>query len=228
MSTRVSSLESTLNNQGQSLTKDIQAVTDSIRKLSSQVDPLLSNMPQSVRFNVCDSNSVGVSVQAVGAQRGVTNDGRLGSPNSPKEDRKHNLIFFGISESPEGTSFRERLKTDYTSIFSAVEPLVASSSSGSLHSAIRTCTHLGRYDSSQRPRPLVVKFNDFSLIPTILRSSNRLPHPLQLGRIYQRRIITATLFSSRSGFVSSRRQEWLGSRSDSVVSRYMSMVDYMG
>ena len=182
LSTRVSSLESTLNNQGQSLTKDIQAVTDSIRELSSQVDPLLSNMPQSVRFNVCDSNSVGVSVQAVGAQRGVTNDGRLGSPNSPKEDRRHNLIFFGISESPEGTSFRERLKMDYTSIFSAVEPLVASSSSGSLHSAIRTCTRLGRYDSSRRPRPLVVKFNDFSLIPTILRNSNRLPSPVTVRK----------------------------------------------
>lgn len=186
-SPRVSSLESTLNNQGQPLTKDIQAITDSIRKLSSQIDPLLSSMPQSVRFHVCDSNSVGVSVQAVGAQRGVTNDGRLGSPNSPKEDRRHNLIFFGISESPECTSFGEKLKTDYTSIFSAVEPLVASSSSGSLHSAIRTCTHLGRYDSSRRPRPLVVKFNDFSLIPTILCSSNRLTSPITVRKDLSKR-----------------------------------------
>ena len=144
-------------------------------------------MPQSVRFHVCDSNSVGVSVQAVGAQRGVTNDSRLGSPNSPKEDRRHNLIFFGISESPECTSFREKLKTDYTSIFSAVEPLVASSSSGSLHSAIRTCTHLGRYDSSRRPRPLVVKFNDFSLIPTILCSSNRLTSPITVRKDLSKR-----------------------------------------
>ena len=135
-----------------------------LREMSSQVDPLLSNMPQSVQSNVCDNNSVCVSLQAVGAQRGVTNDGRLGSPNSPKEDRRHNLIFCGISESPEGTSFRERLKTDYAFIFSAVEPLVTNSSSGSLHSAIRTCTRLDR----------------------------------------------------------------LGIRSDFVVSRYMSMVDYMG
>ena len=95
---------------------------------------------------------------------------------------RHNLIFFGISESPEGTSFRERLRTDYTSIFSAVEPLVASSSSSSLHSAIRTCSRLGRYDSSRRPTPLVVKFNDFSLIPTILRSSNRLPSPITVRK----------------------------------------------
>ena len=45
LSNSISSLESMLNNQGQSLTKDIQAVMDSLHKISCQIDPLLSNKP---------------------------------------------------------------------------------------------------------------------------------------------------------------------------------------
>ena len=64
-----------------------------------------------------------------------------------KADRKNNLIFLASLSILRVHHFRERLQTDYNSVFSAVEPFIASSSNGSLYSAVCTYTCLGWYDS---------------------------------------------------------------------------------
>ena len=124
LSTRVSSLESTLNNQGQSLTKDIQAVTDSLRKVSRQVDPLLSNMP---------------SKDAVGKSHTRTNPlGRSPVRNgSVSESRKGNVVLSGIPECPHGTPRLDRFVRDQDSAVSILSSVCSSITSQSIKDLFR-------------------------------------------------------------------------------------------
>ena len=116
------------------------------------------------------SGSVGVPS---GSNASGMPSGTYQGSQQSSSDRKLNLIFFGISESPTGTHFNERLKQDYNPFFTAIDPLVEISH---LHAAISACTRLGRFNaSSPHPRPLLIEFNNVSIIPTILRNHHRLP-----------------------------------------------------
>ena len=156
LSTRVSSLESTLNNQGQSLTKDIQAVTDSLRKVSRQVDPLLSNMP---------------SKDAVGKSHTRTNPlGRSPVRNgSVSESRKGNVVLSGIPECPHGTPRLDRFVRDQDSAVSILSSVCSSITSQSIKDLFR----LGKY-SADRHRPLLVKFNKCWDASLVLSNKQRL------------------------------------------------------
>ena len=90
-------------------------------------------------------------------------------------ERKFNLIFCGIPESPPGTSYRERLDRDYEAVISTANSL---SNDLSL-SAIRDCIRLGKYrppnqDANQRPRPILVKFNNVKVVNSILGNQQHL------------------------------------------------------
>ena len=144
--TRVSSLD---NNQGQSLKKDIQAVTDSLHKVSRQVDPLLSNMP---------------SNDAVGKSHTRTNPlGRSPVRNgSVSESRKGNVVLSGIPECSHGTPRLDRFVRDQDSAV----PILSSVFSSITSQSIKFFFRLGKY-SADRHRPFLVKFNkcwDASLI----------------------------------------------------------------
>jgi len=71
-------------------------------------------------------------------------------------DRKSNLVIYGISECPNGTSRPDRVKHDMdksVSILSKVNNDINSNS-------VRDCLRLGRYKKDQnRPRPLLLKLN---------------------------------------------------------------------
>ena len=73
-------------------------------------------------------------------------------------DRKFNLVFLGIPESPAGTDYRKRLQNDYEAIHSAIS---SGSSKDELSSvSLRDYIRLGKYNrQNERPRPILVKFN---------------------------------------------------------------------
>uniref|UniRef100_A0A1X7TKZ1 PHD-type domain-containing protein n=1 Tax=Amphimedon queenslandica TaxID=400682 RepID=A0A1X7TKZ1_AMPQE len=95
--------------------------------------------------------------------------------NAQSHDRRQNLIFFGIQESPSGTPFSERMEHDYNEVFSTINPLIVSDHPSHLHASICACSRLGKFDgSSQRPRPILVRFNTAFTIRTILRNLSQL------------------------------------------------------
>ena len=84
-------------------------------------------------------------------------------------DKKLNLVFYGIPECPTGTSFHERLESDCDAILSFAK---SSDSVPLPTNTIKDCFRLGKYQqSSQAPRPLLVKFNSVKVVNTLLRKS---------------------------------------------------------
>ena len=80
--------------------------------------------------------------------------------------RKFNLIFHGISKSPSGTSFAERLDNDFAAVTD-----VSDSFCPNINSAIRDCICLGKFRAGQaKPHPILVKFNNIKAVRSILLS----------------------------------------------------------
>ena len=82
-------------------------------------------------------------------------------------DKKLNLVFFGIPESPTGTNYHSRVQNDYKAILSVV-------SNGSLNDrlspvSLRGYIRLSKYNRlNERPRPILVKFNCIKDVSSIL------------------------------------------------------------
>ena len=71
------------------------------------------------------------------------------------EDKKFNVVMYGIKESPPKTSKSDRLENDLQSItneFAKVDLSIQASS-------VKDCFRLGKYKSdTSRPRPILIKF----------------------------------------------------------------------
>lgn len=74
----------------------------------------------------------------------------------PPQDRKSNLVIYGIAECPQGTSRTSRFTKDLEQVISTLTPLVSSIS----ENAVRDCFRLGKYDpTTTKRRPMLVKLN---------------------------------------------------------------------
>ena len=97
----------------------------------------------------------------------------LGTP-----ERKFNLVFHGIPESPPGTSFKERLEKDYEVVLSSIDTPQNNLSP----SVIQDCVRLSKFQSpSQRPnqcpRSILVKFKNARVVNSILSNRQQLSSP---------------------------------------------------
>lgn len=129
-------------------------------------------------------------------------------------DRRQNLIFFGIQESPWGTPFSERMEHDYNQVFFAINPLVVSDHHNHLHAFIRAFSWRGQFDaSSQCPRPFIERFNTAFIVKTILcilsqlSSSTNIHIRWDLSR--ERRHIRSILLKERYRLVTDCNVLWL-------------------
>ena len=147
------------------LTKAIGLLNSELNSLKARITTLetssVSHIPETVH------NSVSSSPTNTARAAPPANSG----PNQKAShtDRKLNLVFYGIPECPTGTSFHERLESDCDAVLS-----FANSSDGVPLPAntIKDCFRLGKYQqSSQVPRPLLVKFNCVKTVSTLLRKS---------------------------------------------------------
>ena len=119
---------------------------------------------------------------------------------SATSDKKYNLVFHGIPESPTGTPFRVRLNKDHDAIFSSIESLGCNSSP----STVRDCIRLGKYRGpNQRPRPILVKLNSSKAVSTIISNSAQL-HPnifVKLDLMKEERHVNSILLKERHRLV---------------------------
>ena len=124
-----------------SLTKSITALQTSVKSLEPTLEPV--SMPD---------GSTSANSQPKPANVTLTNK----PPSTASyEDKKFNVVMYGIKESPPKTSKSDRLENDLQSItneFAKVDLSIQASS-------VKDCFRLGRYKSdASRPRPILIKF----------------------------------------------------------------------
>ena len=89
-------------------------------------------------------------------------------------DRKFNIILFGVSESPPGTPRFRRTESDFKEVFSVLSNLENNSDRKSL---VRDCHRIGRYNSSKN-RPIRVNLGSTADVGRILSLRSSLSSPL--------------------------------------------------
>ncbi len=86
-------------------------------------------------------------------------------------DRKFNIVVYGIKESPDGTSRRNRMSHDNQEVLDILETV----DSAITVQSIRDCFRMGKYsEGKKRPRPILVKMSRSSEVQSILTNRRNL------------------------------------------------------
>ena len=94
-----------------------------------------------------------------------------------QEDRKFNVVIYGIKECSKGTPRNERLNHDLDKVTSIVTQGENSVSPLSIRDLLR----LGKYhDQSKKPRPILVKLNRTIDVTTLLIKARSLPKEIRI------------------------------------------------
>ena len=95
-------------------------------------------------------------------------------------ERKYNIMLFGITEKPNGTPRSERFNSDYDEVSHVLHRLDDDSDHVCL---VRDCKRIGRFSSlSNRPCPLLVTLGSTSDVSYILSKRRSLSSPLFIRR----------------------------------------------
>ena len=123
-----------------------------ITKLTDKINSLTPVQPANGNSTVQSP----VSLSPSAATQPATQPANTATATVQQVNRKFNLVVYGISECPNGTSQADRVKHDMdksVSILSKVNNDISSY-------LVRDCLRLGRYNKDQnRPRPLLLKLN---------------------------------------------------------------------
>lgn len=151
------------------LTKEVATLRSMVVSATPQMIPTsmplpISNVVPNVTSQTKDSNSSGGQSSCPDVADPSATPKSKSIKQSIYNDRKFNLVFFGLDECPKGTARAERLSRDEGAIVHSIQKRVPSFNSVS----IRDCFRLGKYvESSSRPRPILATLNkatDVSLI----------------------------------------------------------------
>ena len=99
------------------------------------------------------------------------------SKTSTKLDRKFNLVFYGIEESPSNTARSERLKVELSGILGVINNIISKIDANS----IKDYHRLGKYNPNRsKPRPILVKFLRSADVTSILFEKSNLASPFSI------------------------------------------------
>ena len=127
---------------------------------------MVSHDGESISEGRVDGSSVGLNAQASSSRKLLANT-----------DRKLNVVIYGISECPKGTSRSERLTQD----LSKVESVFSQVSSSIQSQAIKDCYRLGKFNSEKpNPRPILVKLVRIADVQCILSNRKVLSSPINI------------------------------------------------
>ena len=152
------------------LKQKLNIVTEELSRLNDRISSL--SQPGSRPCNQLPDRTYDCSKSPIPETSTNQSHGtQISARPSTTSDKKYNLVFHGISESPTGTPFRLRLDKDHDAIFSSIESLGCNLTPAT----VRDCIRLGKYrGSNQRPRPILVKLNSSKAVTTIISNSAQL------------------------------------------------------
>ena len=149
-----------------------QSITNqSVQVLSDEISHLKSKLES-------DSSS---QVEQVANTNSIAGNKKLtqvpSSKTSTKLDRKFNLVFYSIEESPPNTVRSERLKAELSRILDVINNLVSNIDA----SSIKDYHRLGKYNPNRsKPRPILVKFLRSADVTSILFEKSYLASPFSI------------------------------------------------
>jgi len=163
----------------------LQDMKSTIESLSKQVSELKAEIPQ-LRNTVDSPSSVNESHGEISqpsnggsSESNTTRSMPRSKTNTSKEtvikgddDRKYNVVIYGIRECDKGTNRSERLNHDLHNVKSIISEGDNSISPLSIWDLLR----LGKYrEQAQRPRPILVKLTRTIDVSTLLIKAKSLP-----------------------------------------------------
>jgi hypothetical protein len=155
--------------------QEISVLKSSMAELSVEVDALKAQFASLVRHSdvtlpnsSSDDQQHSMVLTNSSETHGASPLYTLPAPpvHRPREERKYNVVLYGLPECPQGTRRAERVRQDCTNVVSTLSPLCTSFGSQSIKDLYR----LGKY-SVDRSRPILVKLNSSCDVSSVL--SNR-------------------------------------------------------
>lgn len=146
---------------------DLRSQLASIAKKLADLESQSNVSPPVANGNPSYSDAVQSSLQQTNnnpiATRVTTNPGP--PPKSADQDRKFNLVLYGLNEHPKGTPRNDRINGDHDAVLQPLKKLVPTLD----EHHIRDCFRLGKFeDNRSRPRPVLAKLNCASDVVNIL------------------------------------------------------------
>lgn len=167
----IASLQTVLHNK-------IETLESELRKLQSNIDSIVkTEVDEALKKALHDRCSTAAAINAAPQPAAISENlptptsNPIRSTNDRDQDRKFNIVVFGIPENPKGTHWTTRALRDLNSAASTLSNIENTISSHS----IRDCYRLGKFsESSKRPRPLLIKLSRSHDVTTILSKRSSL------------------------------------------------------
>jgi hypothetical protein len=172
--------------------KEIESLKASVEKLTSEICSLKSQFSQlssevvasgliSDNLPICDLNPESVSPQASNhaphPQPRRSSSVSAAAHSQVSQDRKYNVIMFGVPEQPQGTPRMERCRSEFKEVSSILLNVELESDH---HSTICDCHRIGRYNpNADRSRPMLVSLSSTADVRNILSLRRSLPSHVQ-------------------------------------------------
>ena len=158
----IASLQTVLDNKIESLETEFRQFVDSIEStVKLQVDEAIKQAfrdgePAAARnATQPPDSSTTTTVPIARSPPKVTNN----------QERKFNIIIYGVPECPKGSHWTNRASRDLNSVTSILSNIESSVTSHS----VRDCHRLGKFsEASNRPRPILVELNQAHEVTSIL------------------------------------------------------------
>ena len=152
----------------QEMMKTIRELKDSVCALQLEVASLKHSQASS------SQHATHAHTSAVSASPDPPTSSQSHPVHQPSEsDREYNVVIFGITELPKGSSRYSRSEHDFNQASSVISNLQHKSD---YRCSIRNCRRLGKYDVSKfLPRPLLVSLNSTADVRFILAHCHCLP-----------------------------------------------------
>ena len=147
-----------------SMLTNLEAKIDSSSQAISSTRPVSSTDVESIPLSYADVLKSTLSASAPQQQK--------------VNDRKYNIVLYGINESPEGTRRHDRDTNDYQSVVDVVR--ATDSSLG--HNSVRDCFRLGRYSKANN-RPILVKFACARSVTSVLSNRKNLSKSQKYSKV---------------------------------------------
>ena len=156
------------------LTQDIDELKLSLSQAKSQLQP-----PSASEQRVLDATQP--ASPSPSSTNGMPTNKSLPKPvinaSNRLNDKRFNLVVYGINESQKGTPRHKRLQSDLERVVSVMSGLVSSINSAS----IKDLHRLGKFNTLlTRPRPILVKFIRAADVMSVLSNRRLLTHPISI------------------------------------------------
>ena len=150
---------------------------EEISRLANIIEGLNSSiitLTETIQSHVTKSSA---PAQLANAETNATATNKTNTHENLQQDRKFNVVLYGIDECPKGTPRHERSGLDLSNIAKIITKVDENVNPLSIHDLHR----LGKYQEQPRyPRPILIRFNRAIDVSLLLSKADSLPSGLRI------------------------------------------------